>query len=737
MLRNAGRCREAADLVTKAGRRHPGDPWLHYQLYGSFHELELPGQAFRYALAAAALRPGSAEIRNSLGALLLEAGDHEGAWTCCRAALRIAPGHEHAPGNSIIDLEALGDHAGATTLAEEVLRRAAEGSVAPGSRGRALEHLGRLDEATEAYRQAIEGDPENLWAYERLGSVLEAAGRFEEAVECYRCARARLSTLVESPQHAKWLAWLHGRLGLVLCDKLGRIDEAIDHFRQAIALAPDKAEHLSNLGVALRKTGHLEEAIAAWEQALRVDPGYLHTYGVLGFALTQLDRLDEAEAALRTAAERGEGPGSLAQLGTFLEIRMRGRPGENIELLTEAVRREPGNPDYLNNLATALLSAMRGAEALEVLERLPEGEKEQTARSFNLGRALAILGRWQEAEPFLRRGAEGLPTPWPWELLGRTLSTLGRHPEAVEAFRKSIALGPERAKSHGLLGRALLQTGAMKEAADALRKALELDPRDAETAAQLGFLLSQRLGRHGEAVAPLFRAVALEPGRGAWWTFLALALSNVGRLDAAIASARKGAALQASWPEAHRILGLLLHRAGRYAEAIEILSEGVDLHPRDALIRLGLAQALCNQGEYREALARLGEVEELGAPPGVDLARLFEWFRWLAEATERMPEYLAGHWKPESTTGLLALGSVLQSPQHADRPVAAARLYRELFTKESAAARGSTPAGANLANPVCAAVCAGTGEGKDAAGLPEAERAAWRRTALGWLRDLL
>jgi hypothetical protein len=37
-------------------------------------------------------------------------------------------------------------------------------------------------------------------------------------------------------------------------------------------------------------------------------------------------------------------------------------------------------------------------------------------------------------------------------------------------------------------------------------------------------------------------------------------------------------------------------------------------------------------------------------------------------------------------------------------------------------------------NAACVAVVAGTGQGKDAAGLGEAQRAAWRQRAVDWLR---
>ena len=60
----------------------------------------------------------------------------------------------------------------------------------------------------------------------------------------------------------------HIHLGIALSEQ-GRLDEAIDEFREAIRLKKDFAPAHNNLGIALGGKGRLDEAIDEFREALR------------------------------------------------------------------------------------------------------------------------------------------------------------------------------------------------------------------------------------------------------------------------------------------------------------------------------------------------------------------------------------------------------------------------------------------------------------------------------------
>ena len=76
-------------------------------------------------------------------------------------------------------------------------------------------------------------------------------------------------------------------------------------------------------------------------------------------------------------------------------------------------------------------------------------------------------------------------------------------------FQEEIRRRPGGARAHYNLGTILLETGRAGEALDPLERAAALDPGDPDALVQLGLALS-RLGRHAEALDPLERALALD-----------------------------------------------------------------------------------------------------------------------------------------------------------------------------------------------------------------------------------
>ena len=71
----------------------------------------------------------------------------------------------------------------------------------------------------------------------------------------------------------------------MLSREQGKLEEAIEAYKKALALKPDYAEAYSNMGVALKGQGKLEEAIEAFNRALSVEPenadGLLATWAML------------------------------------------------------------------------------------------------------------------------------------------------------------------------------------------------------------------------------------------------------------------------------------------------------------------------------------------------------------------------------------------------------------------------------------------------------------------------
>jgi tetratricopeptide (TPR) repeat protein len=122
-------------------------------------------------------------------------------------------------------------------------------------------------------RRWTQAEPGNDDAWFSLGFAYGNLGRNQEAITAYREALRLKPDFVE--------AWCN--LG-VAYRKLGRYPEAIEAYREALRLKPDHAEAWNNLGAAYGRLGHFQEAIDACRKALRLKPDYAEAWNCLGVA---------------------------------------------------------------------------------------------------------------------------------------------------------------------------------------------------------------------------------------------------------------------------------------------------------------------------------------------------------------------------------------------------------------------------------------------------------------------
>lgn len=127
-----------------------------------------------------------------------------------------------------------------------------------------------------------------------LGNAQLALGRRDEAIASYRQALALQEDLAEA----------HCNLSNALLDA-GELDAALASGARAVALKPALADAHGNLGNALLRQGRPEQALACYAQALQLRPGMAVVQANRGDALSQLGRDDEALVAYQQAQAGG------------------------------------------------------------------------------------------------------------------------------------------------------------------------------------------------------------------------------------------------------------------------------------------------------------------------------------------------------------------------------------------------------------------------------------------------
>ena len=203
----------------------------------------------------------------------------------------------------------------------------------------------------------------------------------------------------------------------------------------------------------------------------------------------------------------------------------------------------------------------------------------------------------------------GIFNPHVLYLKGYALDGLGRHEEAAEAFRQSLALAPNAWYAHDGLGHAYLEQGRLRDALTQFQAALALCPGASEIRPNLG-LVHLRLGNPDKA-EEIFRTVLRDtPANPESNLNMGSLFRATGQLDSAAVYYLNALRLD---PSLHRIrmdLGYVYIRQGRAQEAIEQFEKASRDKPNDPEGHWGLGLALQASGDpqlareaFREAIA--------------------------------------------------------------------------------------------------------------------------------------
>lgn len=238
-------------------------------------------------------------------------------------------------------------------------------------------------------------------------------------------------------------------LGNALLER-GRLDEAITHYRNALAIKPDLAPVQSNLGNTLLREGQVDEAISHFQQAMQADPQYAEAYNDMGSAL-----MKKAEAA------------------------------QAIPYYRKAVELSARYADAYNNLGVAYLQNNQLEQAIVNYQKAV-ALKPSAEMQCNLGNAFASKGDWTDAiacyhAALKLRGNYAKAR----HNLGVSLDKIGQTDGALEQFREALQINPNYPEAHYSLGHLLARVGRRDEAMTELRAALQLKPDYAEAEKEL------------------------------------------------------------------------------------------------------------------------------------------------------------------------------------------------------------------------------------------------------------
>ena len=334
-------------------------------------------------------------------------------------------------------------------------------------------------------------------------------------------------------------------------------------------------------GNRLLQEGKLEEAIAYYQKSIEENPQFAHSYQNLAIALKKIGRIEEAIAALRQAvAINPEDPWSLYKLGIMLS--QKGQFQEAVDYLRRALDLKKDVCEFYLGLVNALVKLGEWEEAVEYIDRAgmlngKVGKFEQAEIYFYLAEAKSGQEQWSEAVELYRQSWEINPDRvdccigW-----AKALGKLGQWEEAVDLYHQTVALSGESGEIWFALGQTLGQLDRWEEAVDKYGQAISLGFAGVEVRHHLGFGLL-KLGRWQEAVVEYRLALEINPNSAEIRHQLGYALMHLEYWGEAEIELRRSVELHPGSAEVWQQLGDVLWELGKRDEAEKAYRQVLEL----------------------------------------------------------------------------------------------------------------------------------------------------------------
>ncbi|MDD4953238.1 MAG: tetratricopeptide repeat protein [Desulfovibrionaceae bacterium] len=185
-------------------------------------------------------------------------------------------------------------------------------------------------------------------------------------------------------------------------------DMALREFRQVLETHPDHALANECAGAVYFRSGLAKEARAHLLRALESDPGLWKTHDLLGILHNQHGEYDQAVSEFKTALSLNPAP-------------------------------NPGHAETLNNLGLSHIMRGEYQTAAEVLHQAVRAGQGDSKTYNNLGLALFRIGRHEEALEAFRYGGDEAKA---YNNLGYLFLVQGQAGKDVTCFEKAIELSP-------------------------------------------------------------------------------------------------------------------------------------------------------------------------------------------------------------------------------------------------------------------------------------------------------
>jgi tetratricopeptide (TPR) repeat protein len=570
------------------------------------------GEAEAVYRKAIAIDPGYREAYGALSTHLLRAGAFDKAVTLLQGVVKTMPDYAEGWYNLAYALRKRGRLDDAVSAYQRYAKLRPQSADPHFGIGLALQAKGELKAAAASFRRyaQLENDPtKRSWVDRALKLAVELEGK------AFRTAKTPSATPAEAKATVKKPA------APTPARPSPTEDAVIDPYAEGSAAAPKpskaapperdtperrRARPLKDEGDRLTRAGRLEQAVDRYRQAIAIDFSYVAALNELGNVLFTLKRYSDAIQVFRVAI-RDNPTYSLGWYNLAYALRKAGRIPEAIAAYRKFIQLEPKDADPHYGLGLAYLALGQKTEAANAFKEYIRLER-RAAQERWVHKAQVELAKLEgRTPPAYVPGSILAPTP-PEPERPKTKAELRAEATRKAAEQKQAKLAAAKAAAEA----------KRRQAAEARKAAAEAKKQKAEEAkaARLAAAEAKKQKAEEAKAARLAAAEAKKAGRAPAPAAGAAEMASVPPIPKGVTPAADTiesppmppppGQVPASESGKLRVQADTLARAGKCVNAAPLYKRATELDPFDVAAYDGVAHCAFKLGAYRPGAALVG-----------------------------------------------------------------------------------------------------------------------------------
>jgi predicted O-linked N-acetylglucosamine transferase (SPINDLY family) len=386
----------------------------------------------------------------------------------------------------------------------------------------------------------------------------------------------------------------------------GALAEAVALYQELLAKNPRHAGAIHGLGAIASQQEEHEHAIKLIGFAISIDPNnytYHHNEGSAYQAVAQHKRA--IESYTRALHLNLKSPLTWYNRGVaYLES---GAPIQAASDFNETIRLVPTHSQAFYNLGNCYRALTNPERALEAYDQALELDPADLPARVNRAAILRDLRAFDRALEAYSDIIRLSPNAEAFCNRGVCLQKMGRQAEAIEDFKRAIAIHPTLAEAFCNLGIAHRNLGDLPAALSAYDRAIEIAPSMVEAYCNKGVALKEA-GLIEQSIRTLQQAASIAPNHPETFGNLGVSLQKSKQFGAAIDSYAKAIELKPDYIDAHYNLALLHQELNQLESALQGFERVLSLNPDYEYLAgtmLYTRMRLCEWTNYDADLERL------------------------------------------------------------------------------------------------------------------------------------